>query len=103
VSSIYENRGAVESIKNYLKTNQFADPAPLHNFYKEWFNLVDLTDRLWYAVEENHGNWRWRSKLFFGIMKYFIISVWSRFVAYEWKEWIDFRFDLADQLTQINQ
>ncbi len=89
MSSIYENR-AVESIKNYLKTNQFADSAPLYNFYKEWFNLVDLTDRLWYAVEENHGNWRWRSKLFFEIMKYFIISVWSRFVAYEWKEWIDF-------------
>ncbi len=50
VNSLYEARSAVDAIKKHVESTRFADPALLHKFYREWFNLIDLTDRQWYSV-----------------------------------------------------
>jgi len=37
-------------VKAVLSTTNLADPAPMHVFYRDYFNLIDLIDRRWYAV-----------------------------------------------------
>ncbi len=101
VSTLYQNKNTVEAIKQHLQMVRIGDPAPLHSFYRDWFNLVDLADRLWYAVEENHGTWSWKFKAALSIMKYFMINVWSRSILEEWQDWKDFRANLAVQLVQV--
>ena len=36
---------AIEKVEQELTKQWIADPAPIHNFYKAFFNLDDLTDR----------------------------------------------------------
>jgi len=42
----------LETLKNSFSTDNL-DPMPLHEFYWDYFNLVDLVDRYWYKVEEH--------------------------------------------------
>jgi len=50
------SRVALNDLLEMLKEPALKDPAPLHNFYCAHFNLDDLTDCKWYAVEECHPN-----------------------------------------------
>ena len=49
-------RNAINDMLEVLKKPAIKDPAPLHNFYCTHFNLDDLTDKKWYAVEKCHLN-----------------------------------------------
>src|SRR5947209_291987 len=76
IETVHRNLTMVQRVVKFVEKKQFPDPAPLHDFYRAHFNLVDLTDRYWYKVQENHGNWKWRSKMLFSIMRFAMINVW---------------------------
>ncbi len=41
----YEAKTALETIKQKVNSLKYSNPASLHNFNKERFNLVDLANR----------------------------------------------------------
>jgi hypothetical protein len=85
-----------------VKTSGFDDPAPIHDFYRLWFNLIDLCDKKWYSVADHHGNHYWKSKMLFFTMRHFMINVWALIATNQYKKWISFRADLADDLTAFD-
>ena len=78
-----------------MEKNFLPDPAPLHNIYREYFNLVDLADRYWYSVQETHPNICWKSKLLLGNMRFGILNAWVLSVGVNYEEWKEFRANLA--------
>ena len=50
------NISAVNDLLHVLKQPAIKDSALLHNFYHAHFNLNNLTDCKWYAVEKCHPN-----------------------------------------------
>jgi hypothetical protein len=59
---------------NPLKDSKFDDLAPTHNFYKQWFNLIDLVDKKWYSAADSHSNHMWKFKMLFNIMCHFMFN-----------------------------
>ena len=74
VKTIHSNQSALKQLMIDIDKTYNDDPAPLHTFYREWFNLVDITNKYWYKVWERHANQKWKSEFLFTIMKYFIIN-----------------------------
>jgi len=54
-------KNLTHSQMTYEKKSEI-DPAPLHDFYRTWFGIVDKADRYWYDVAEHHRNERWKYK-----------------------------------------
>lgn len=79
------------------------DPAPLHDVYREWFNLVDLTNGYWYKMWDRHANQKWKSKFLLSIMKYFVINTWTWTSTQRYESWLDFRTNLAAELVQATE
>ena len=76
------------------------DPSPIHQFYGEYFNLVDLADSYWYKVEDSHKNYSWKmSKLLLGNMRFAMLNAWvmSNHVN-KYEEWLTFRANLATEV-----
>jgi hypothetical protein len=71
----------------------------MHDFYRKWFNLIDLADGYWYGVADHHRNERWKSKMILAICKFFIINVWVLSTCHEFKMWTRFRESLASDLA----
>ena len=63
---------AVDKVLKDIQSKWQADPAPIHNFYKAHFNMDDLNDRKWYAVEECHLNHNWKSKMIIAILRFIV-------------------------------
>jgi hypothetical protein len=101
VETTHRNFTTVQKVLKYVEKEQFPDPAILHDFYKSYFNLVDLVDRYWYKVQETHGNWKWKSKMLLAIMRMAVINVWSISCQGEYEKWLQFRESLAENLTKI--
>jgi len=57
--TVHEKGNQFKTLKNSFSTDNLADPAPLHEFYQDHFNLVDLVDRYCYKVEEYHHQKQW--------------------------------------------
>jgi hypothetical protein len=54
VATVYRSCTALEALQMRIKTTSIFDPAIIHNFYCSYFNLVNIVDRHWNAVEEHH-------------------------------------------------
>ena len=78
------------------------DPSPIHQFYGEYFNLVDLADTYLYKVQESHQNQSWRSKLLLGNMRFAILNAWVMAGQVKYEEWLTFRVNLATEVKQYN-
>jgi hypothetical protein len=101
IKTVHGNQSALIQLMTEIDHSYNDDPAPLHQFYREWFNLVDITNTYWYKVWDRHANQKWKSKLLFAIMKYFIINVWTWTSTVNYKSWKKFRASLALELTQV--
>ena len=77
-----------------------ADPAPLHDFYREYFNLVDLADGHWYSVEEHHSHRRWECKMLLAILRSAVANTWVYAVNSSYESWKDRRKTLIKKLIQ---
>jgi hypothetical protein len=51
---------------NTVLCSSMLDPAPPHVFYSTYFSSVDLIDRNWNSVEENHAHNNWRTRMIRG-------------------------------------
>jgi hypothetical protein len=100
VETIHKEKSFIEKIMDHVNKPSISDPAPIHVFYHNHFNLVDLADRYWYKVADSHGYWNWKTKFLFAIMKYFMINVWVISIQEEYQDWITFRKNLACNLAQ---
>jgi len=100
IEIVHQDQTLLQKVQQYVESCYLQDPAPLHKFYREWFNLVDLTDRYWYDVQEAHQNTRWKSKMLFGIMRMFVINSWTLSVFDTYTPWLDFQNHLAKELIE---
>jgi len=100
IQTVHQAVFPLEQIISYTKTSWFKDIAPLHRFYKDWFNLVDLADTYWYQVQENHVNIRWKSKMLFAIMRFYTFNCWVWVSSVHFEMWKVFRTQLAKELVQ---
>jgi hypothetical protein len=57
-----------------------------------------MVDKYWYRVQETHGNWKWKSKMLFSIMRFAVFDVWVYFTQVQYEKWADFRKYLAKEL-----
>jgi hypothetical protein len=84
------NRSAVNDLLEAIKKSGLKSPVPLHDFYVSHFNLDDLTNHKWYAVEETHPNHHWKSKFVLGILCFAVYDTWvygTKAQYQPWKAW----------------
>jgi hypothetical protein len=101
VASSHNVSPAIFIAKNILKTDGFDDPAPMHDFYRQWFNLIDLGDNKWYKTADHHGFHAWKSKMLFSTMCHFMCNVYTLVASKNYETWINFRADLAKDLVNF--
>ena len=73
-------------MQHYLKTSFLSDSALLHDFYKEYFNLVDLANHCWYYVEEHHRHQRWEAKMVLAMLRTAVANTWVYAIKLEYQE-----------------
>jgi len=72
-------------VQKSLLTMNLADPAPMHDFYRDYFNLID---RCWYAVEEHHHHHQnWKTKVILAILRNATINAWVYTTKSDYLEW----------------
>jgi hypothetical protein len=62
----------VEKLEQDLESRWMTDSTPIYDFYKAHFNLDDLTDHKWYAVEEYHSNHNWKCKMVLVLLHFMV-------------------------------
>lgn len=100
VDAVHAERNQIEKTLHFVENTHFPGIAPVNDFYKKHFNLVDLANRQWYSFNESHGNHNWRSKLLIAIMRYFIANVWVLHLPVECETIEEFRHSLACDLVK---
>ena len=93
-----DGRSNLHDLLSALQQPALKDPAPLHVFYRAHFNLDDLTDRKWYAVEEHHPNHCWKSKFTLGILRFAVYDAWVHSTKAEYLPWKEWRMKIAQIL-----
>ena len=85
VNSVHAQTSVLSQTQQLAESLFLDDPSPIHQFYGEYFNLVDLADSYWYKVQESHKNYSWKSKLLLGNMRFAMLNAWvmSSQVKYE--------------------
>jgi hypothetical protein len=92
----------LRKLELFVKDKSFPDPAPLHALYSIHFNLVDKADKYWYKFKNNHGLWKWKTKMILSIMRFFVMNVWVIFCSTtEYQELASFRENLAKALVEV--
>lgn len=54
--TMHKDRSEVDKVFKSITSRYLEDPAPMHGFYKEQFNLADLANSKWYKVDDKHGH-----------------------------------------------
>jgi hypothetical protein len=90
----------LEALQSHIGSNFLQDPAPIHQAYHSHFNLVDLADRYWNAVEDHHHNHSWKSKKVITILCFAVINLWVYSVHQEYFSWRDFQAKVAKELMK---
>jgi hypothetical protein len=99
--SVHHHSHQVDAILRSISSEAISDPAPPHDFYKEWFNLIDLADRRWYAVEETHHHQKWETKMILAILCIAVMNTWVYVTKMEYKKWKVWRKALLRELIHI--
>ena len=88
--TIHEKSSSVDKVYCSITSSAPPDPAPAHQVYRKWFNLVDKANKKWYAVEEHHGHQDWRAMMILSVLKFGMWNAWvycSRVVYAKWIAW----------------
>ena len=102
VNSVHAQKSALIETQQLADSLFLPDPSPIHHFYGDYFNLVDLADIYWYKVQESHKNHSWRSKLLLGNMKFAMLNAWVMAGQVKYEEWLTFRAHLAAEVKEYN-
>lgn len=98
--TVHQKTSKVEKIEEKILESELKDPAPLHQLYKKWFNLVDKVNKQWYEVKDNHGLFQWRTAMTIGILRYGVWNAWAHSVQLEYIEWIKWRENIAKRMMK---
>ena len=98
VQHLREHIDVQATLERNLQSCSFSTDPPVNDFYRNFFNLVDLSDRRWYSVEEHHPIHQWKTKMLFAILRNAMLNVWTRAYLDCYSCWIDFREFLALRL-----
>lgn len=91
---------AVEKMVKNFQTAKTDSEAPLNEFYRRWFNLVDLADRRWYSVEEHHKNNNWESKMLYAMLRYGAMNCWVKASSVHYRKYKAFREEIIKGIFQ---
>jgi len=94
-NTMNHNLNIVMAVQKSLFTTNLADPAPMHVFYRDYFNLID---RRWYAVEEHHHHQNWKTKVILAILHNATINAWVYATKSDYLEWPAWTTALAQKL-----
>jgi len=99
-NTMNHNLNIVKAVQKSLSTTNLADPTPMHVFYRDYFNLIDLINRHWYAVEEHHYHQNWKTKVILAILHNATINAWAYATKLDYLEWPAWRTALVQKLLQ---
>jgi hypothetical protein len=102
VAAVHRGHTALETLRMRTKTTSTPDPAIIHNFYRAYFNLVDIADRYWNEVEDHHHHQNWKSKVLLMILRFAVPNLWVYVAKTEYQEWKEFRNKLAKEMVKFN-
>lgn len=94
-ATVHQEYERVESIKRRVLTDHLPIPGPAHQFYRAFFNLIDLADKKWNAVADHHGNQHWKSKMLLAILRFALLNAWTYATKIKYSSWLDWRRELA--------
>jgi len=101
VETMHTKRTILGRTTEFIKSRWYESKAPLHDTYFNYFNIVDICDGYYYACNEQHPNYQWKSKMLQAIMRLGVINVWGYYIQTEYMLWLPFRQKLADILTNL--
>jgi hypothetical protein len=87
----------VNEISDILR-RPFRGQAKPNALYKDWFNLVDINNRLYQSVSEHHRWHNWCGKMLSMLLRVAIIDAWIFSVQIKGIPWMDWREQLAMEL-----
>lgn len=96
--TIYKHQTQLSNLIKDIKVKYMLNEAPLHQYYKNTFNLVDLADRYWYKVADSHHNYSWKSKMLYALLRFAMINFWAYANKFTGERWTLFRLTLARTL-----
>lgn len=94
-ATVHVNFGKESAVQKIITSKWRPAPSPMHQLYRDFFNLVDLADRKWNSVEEHHGNWNWKSKIILSILRFAVLNAWTYSTKMNYAEWKDWRLKAA--------
>lgn len=92
----------VDKLQRAIEQNNFHSPAPIHDFYREYFNAVDLHTRRWYIAYYTYGVRQWRTKMFLSICTSGIVNAYTVMKELRNISFKEFRQSLATVLLKFN-
>jgi hypothetical protein len=101
VATVHRSRTALETLRMRTKTTSTPDPAIIHNFYRAYFNLIDIAGRYWNEVEEHHHHQNWKSKVLPMILRFAVLNLWVYVARTEYQEWKEFRNKLRKKMIKF--
>lgn len=99
--TLYKKSKDVDKLLHYLQGKFLPNSAPLHNFYKEYFNLVDKANKHWYRVEKHHSHQKWECKLLLAMLRIAVMDSWVYVTKLEPQKWVPWRVTLSKKLMDI--
>jgi hypothetical protein len=98
--TLHRHMSEVEQIQKAILKGSLPDPSPTHNFYRDWFNCVDMSNRRWYSVEECHAHYSWKTKMLLTILRFGIMNLWTSYLSKKFYTFLSFRTELAERMRQ---
>lgn len=99
-NNVHQHVSQQKEVKHHIECRYLVGNAPIHDFYRDHFNLIDLHDRYWYRAQDSHHNHSWKSKLLLGNMKIAMINAWVACELVHHKPYLDFRKHVAVEMLK---
>lgn len=101
VAVVHRHFSEVEKTCHLLRTHWIKGNGPLHDFYGEHFNLVDLVDRAWNSVEEHHHYRDWKCKYLRFLLRFAVYNAMVHSQQNRGQTWLQFREAVVHQIITI--
>ena len=98
VTTTYGPKTEITATKFVMFGTGFKSQSPIHTFYQQGFNFVDIADWYWYQMADSHSNHKWQSKMLLCLMRHLLLNVW---VLSPITSWQTFQTDLATDLIHF--
>ena len=102
VNTIHTNSTELIKLELDIKSKWKKDPSVIHDFYREWFNIIDIADGYWYSVEDNHHTQSWGCKMIHAILRHIMLISWAYHSLSKYESWIDYRTNVGRELTKYS-